>query len=59
MEYLEKIQFVTKSKVNVCLLCQRLHRPTWKYGYWQKLTIIPHRGFEEFAKMKLFCIFPP
>jgi len=42
MEYLKKIQFGTKSKVNVCLLCHRLRRPTWKYGHWQNLIIIPH-----------------
>jgi len=60
MEYLTKIQFGTKSKVNVCLLCHRLRTyctPTWKYGHWLKLIIIPHRGFEEFANMKLFCTF--
>ena len=41
MEYLTKIQFGTKSKVNVCLLCHRVRRPTWKYGHWQKLIISP------------------
>jgi len=45
MEYYTKIQFGAKSKVNVCRLCHRLRRTTWKYGHWQKLIIIPHRGF--------------
>jgi len=49
MEYLKKIQFGTKSQVNVCLLCHKLRtcRPTWKYGHWQNNTSPWFRGVSQ------------